>query len=534
MRLRCRTRFGLHLAAVLLSPSGARAQLVTSQYDNARTGAYLDEHRLSPANVNAERFGKLYALRVDGDLYAQPLYLKRLNMPGRGVHDVLYVATESDHVYAFDALDPKAPPLWHVQFANADKGVTPLDDRDVQCPFIKPVVGISATPVIDTVAGTLFVLARTKEAGTSGARYVQRLHALDVRTGAERAGSPVEIQAAAPGSASDAVNGQVRFDPLRENPRAAMLLVDGRVVLSWASSCDVGPYHGWIIAYDAKTLAQVAAFNTTPDGVEGGVWQGHAGLAADDAGNVFAVTGNGTFSASGTNGHDYGNSVLKLSITGKIFTVADFFTPHDEARLSAQDLDLGSGGPVLLPPRNGDRSGLLVTGGKAGTVYVLDRNHLGHFSAAATDPHALQTFHLAGMVMGAPAFWNGRLYYFTSDDVLRSYALQAGERPLRLTGVGSVKFTDPGATPVVSASGATNGIVWVIESKGWRAADRQAVLHAFDALDVRRELYSSEQNASRDRAGRVLRFSMPTVMDGRVYVGTKGEIDVYGLLATGR
>lgn len=522
------------VGAALLLARGMPAQLLTSQYDNARTGAYLMEMTLNPSNVDSAHFGKLFSVPVDGDVYAQPLYWPRLALPGRGTHDVLFVATENDDLYALDARDRSTPLLWHDRLADAARGVTPVPGHDLFCPFIVPTVGISATPVIDVTTGTIFVLARTKETDATGStRFVQRIHAIDVRTGAERHGSPVEVIASVPGTGRGSTGGQVRFDPQRENPRAALLLVRGQVVLSWASSCDVGPYHGWVMAYDAKTLAQVAVFNASPDGGEAGIWQGQAGLAADASGHIFAVTGNGTFSANTAAGRDYGNTILNLTIDGNAFTVRDYFTPHNEKELTAKDLDLGSGGPVLLPSRAGNRPNLVVAGGKGGTIYVVDRDRMGRYPVAGSagrDDHAAQTLPVHGMVMGAPAVWNGHLYYFCSDDVLRDYAVLPGSQPLRLASQGSVSFTDPGATPVVSSKGSRNGIVWVIETKGWRSPDRPAVLHAFDAGNVAHELYSSEQNASRDRAGRALRFAMPTVADGRVYVGAKGEIDVYGVL----
>jgi len=301
----------------------ASGQVTTSQYNNARTGAYLDETTLTPQNVNARQFGRAFTLPVDGDVYAQPLYLGGLDIPGKGRHNVLFVATEHDSVYAFDA-DALAPPLWQVSFINPRAGVTTLTDREVRCPFISPEIGITPTPVIDPETGTLYVLARTKEGG----RYYQRLHALDVTTGAERLGGPVAIQA----SVKDAgyfgghFAGQVPFSQFRELPRAGLLLAQGKVYLSWGSSCDVGPYHGWVMAYDARTLAQTAVFNTSPDSSESGIWQGDAGLAADAEGNVYAVTGNGTFDAA-SGGRDYGDTVLKLALANGSFAVRDYFTP---------------------------------------------------------------------------------------------------------------------------------------------------------------------------------------------------------------
>ena len=494
------TKIGLLLCCTLT----AGAQVTTSQYDNARTGANLHETALTPQNVNSRQFGKVFTFHVDGDIYAQPLYLPGIEIPGKGTHNVVFVATEHNSVYAFDADGKSTDPLWRVNFLTS--GASTLSDRDVQCPFIRPEVGITPTPVIDLPSGTLYVLARTKEGG----RSVQRLHALAITTGAEKFNGPVEIKA------SD-------FETLRELPRAGLLLSNGQVYLTWASSCDVGPYHGWVISYDAHTLAQTAAFNTSPDAEESGIWQGDAAPAADEQGNVFVVTGNGKFDA-GSGGRDYGDSVLKL---GRNLKVADYFTPHDQDRLNRADEDLGSGGPVLIPTQPGPHPHLMVTGGKGGVLYLLDRDHLGKYHPDdARD--GLQAERLHG-IFGAPAYWNHHLFILTSNDVLKDFALQNGQ----LTGPvasGKQTFIDPGATPTVSADGTRNAIVWLLESKGWRSPDRPAVLHAYDAANVSRELYNSDQNPSRDRAGKCLRFAIPTVANGKVYVGAKSEVDVYGLL----
>lgn len=500
----------------------ALGQVTTAQYDNARTGAYINERTLTPAAVSAGRFGKAATIHVDGDVYAQVLFLPGVESPGKGRHDVIYVATEHNSVYAFDAAQPTEP-LWHVSLSSVVEGAGPLSFRDVACPFIRPDVGITPTPVIDTVSHTMFVLARTKEGG----RFVQRLHALDVATGAPKH-APVEIRASVRGTGAGSVDGMIAFDPRRGNPRAALLLTRGKVVLSWASSCDVGPYHGWIMAYDAQTLARVAVFNTTPDGAEGGIWQGDAGLAADERGRIYAITGNGTFDAS-TGGRDYGDTVLQLSLDGNTFSVTDYFTPFDQQRLQEADGDLGSGASLLLPRQAGAHPQLLFFGGKGGGVYLLDRDHLGHFDETG-NAHAVQTLRAPGMVMGASAYWNGHVYSLWSDDVVKSFELRNGRVSDAPVSAGSHVFADPGATPTLSANGDRDGIVWVVETKTWNGSDRPAVLHAYDALDLKHELFSSETNARRDRAGDAVRFALPTVVQGRVYIGTKGQVDVYGLL----
>jgi hypothetical protein len=511
------------VAALLVSTQAATSQVTTAQYDNARTGSTSRETVLSPRSVTVSTFGRVAALKVDGDVYAQALYLPSVAIPGKGNRGVVFVATEHNSVYAFDAA-ALGEPLWHVNLSSVVPGATPVPSRDVRCPFIQPEVGITPTPVIDTTTGTIYVLARTKEQG----RFVQRLHALDVTTGAPRHAA-VEIQASVRGSGAGSLGGLVSFDPLRENPRAALLLVNGRVILSWASSCDVGPYHGWIMAYDARTLAQVAVFNTTPDGSEGGIWQGDAGLAADQRGRIFAITGNGTFDAA-SNGRDYGDTVLELELGPNGFTVGDYFTPFNEKVLNERDGDLGSGAPLLLPRQTGPHPDLLFFGGKGRGVYLLDRGRLGHFTPSG-DTAAVQTMMAPSMVMGASAYWNGSVFSLWSDDVIKSFSLTNGRLNAAPSSRGSHRFTDPGATPTISANGSTDGVVWVVETKTWNGRDRPAVLHAFDASNVARELYSSELNSSRDRAAMAVRFAIPTVAGGRVYIGTKGEVDVYGVIS---
>jgi len=301
------------------------------------------------------------------------------------------------------------------------------------------------------------------------------------------------------------------FDSLRELPRAGLLLANGQVFLTWGSSCDVGPYHGWVMAYDARTLKQTAVFNTSPSASESGIWQSDNGPAADEQGNVYVATGNGRF----VPGRDFGDTVLKLAVEGQGFVVRDSFTPEDQSALNAHDLDIGSGGPMLTP------NGLVLVGGKNGALYVLDRQHM-------TKP--LQIFQFRDGIYAAPAYWNGHVYVLASEDYLSDFALKSGALSLKPVTSGRGRFGNPGATPAISANGACTGIVWLIQTKAWNGADRPAVLRAFEAASVGRELYNTEQNSSRDRAGKTLRFTIPTVMNGRVYVEAKGEVDVYGLL----
>ncbi len=390
---------------------------------------------------------------------------------------------------------------------------------------MRPDVGITSTPVIDTKTGTLYVLARTMIRHTVGDdEYFQHLHALAITTGVEKFGGPKLITASVAGKGAGAANGQVAFDPLKENPRAALTLANNAVYLTWASSCDVDPYHGWVMAYDPQTLAQKAVLNVNPDGGEAGIWLSDTGPAADAEGNLFVPTGNGTFDA-GSGGRDYGDSVLKLD--GSSLAIRDYFTPHDQDRISNADADVGSSGPLLLPDQPGPHRHLLLQPTKDSTIYVIDRDKMGKFQR---DSDALvQTIHMAGGGYGAIAYWNGDAYFAASDDFLRGYAIKNGQ--FTVSESSAMKFVNPGATPSVSANGNKNAIVWAISTKTWNGPDNKpAVLYAFDATKLGQPIYTSEQNSQRDRAALATRFVIPVVVNGRVYFGTRSEVEVYGLL----
>jgi hypothetical protein len=503
----------------------AGSQVTTSQYDNFRSGATLNEKLLSPLNVNAKQFGKLGGFKVDGAVYAQPLFLPKVDIPGKGTHDVLFVATEHDSVYAFDATRPSDPPLWQVSFLDKTRGVVPVSEDDAQCPFIRPEIGITSTPVIDLKTGTLYVLARTKIRHTGGSdEYFQHLHALAITTGVEKFGGPKLITASVPGRGAGRSNRQVDFDPLHENPRAALTLANNSVYLTWASSCDVDPYHGWVIAYDPQTLAQKAVLNVDPDGSEGGIWLSDTGPAVDSEGNLYVPTGNGTFDAT-SGGRDYGDSVLKLD--GSSLAVRDYFTPFDQADILAGDSDVGSSGPTLLPDQPGPHRHLLLQPTKHSILYVIDRDQMGKFHA---ESDAIpQRIRMTGEGFGAMAYWNGHAYFAASDDVLRDYAIKNGQ--LTLTASSAMKFANPVATPTVSSDANRNAIVWAIATKIWNSPDTTpAVLYAFDAAKLGQPIYTSEQNSQRDRATVATRFAIPVVVNGRVYFGARGEVEVYGLL----
>jgi hypothetical protein len=398
----------LALEVVLASSTTAAGQVLTSQYDNLRTGATLSEKVLTPQNVNASQFGKLGAYKVDGAVYAQPLFIPAVEIPGKGKHYLVFVVTEHDSVYAFDAERPGDAPLWQVSLLDKKRGDEPVSARDVQCPFIQPEIGITSTPVIDLKTGTLYVLARTKISHTfSDSEYFQHLHALAITTGVEKFGGPRLITATVPGKGAGATGGQVRFDALLENPRASLVLVNGAVIPTWASSCDRAPYHGWVMAYDAETLAQKAVLNVTPNGEEGGIWASDTGPGVDASGNIYAPTGNGTFDAA-TGGQDYGDSVLKIAVDGSSLVIRDYFTPYDQAHLSNTDADLGSSGPTLLPDQPGLHRHLLLQPTKGAETYVIDRDEMGQFHSQGDA--VVQRIGMRGGGYGAMAYWNGHVF----------------------------------------------------------------------------------------------------------------------------
>ena len=518
------------LAVVLQTlPGVSQVNVTTYHYDSLRSGQNLHESALTTPLVNVNTFGKLFSQPVDGQVYAEPLVVSNLQIIGKGTHTVVYVATENDSVYAFDGNDNtgnNAAPLWHVSFLDPAKGITTVPATDLGTDAISPQIGITGTPVIDINNATLYVVAATKENGA----YYQRLHALDLATGSEKFGGPVVISASVKGSGANAVNGYVHFDPFRSNQRSGLLLVNGIVYIAWASHGleTVYPYHGWIIGYNENTLRLTGAFCVTPNGDQGGVWQSGGGPAADTLGNIFFMVGNGTFDAN-TGGVDYGMSFVKLSSNGGL-KMADYFTPFNALKESAKDLDVGSGGVLLLPYQTGATYPYLAVGaGKDGSLYLVNRQNMGGYNSQNNSQIVQQVGKaFAGhSVYGTPATWQGNLYFWATYDGLRIFPMNNGlvEPPIAIS---SYSLASPGASPVISSNGSTNGIVWALDtSKSMTSGP--AVLHALDALTAV-ELYNSTQSSTRDQAGNAVRFAVPTVANGKVYVGTQSELDVYGLL----
>ncbi len=507
-------------------PTRSAVDVLTYHNDNARTGRNLKETVLQPANVRSDRFGKVGFLATDGQVYAQPLLLSDLPVAG-ALREVLFVATEHDSVYAFDVTS--GAKLWKTSLLGP--GETPSDDRG--CGQIEPEIGVTATPVIDRGIGphgTLFVVAMSMD---HSGDHVQRLHALDVATGAEQPGSPGTIRAQYPGHGRNSVNGRLVFDPAQVKERSGLLLLNGVIYTTWASHCDHPPYNAWVIAYDARTLRQTAVLNLTPNGTEGGLWGAGAAPAADAAGDIYLMTGNGTFDvtldARGfPRDHDYGNALLKLSTAGRRLEVADYFTMKNTIWESSVDWDLGSGGVLLLPAAR-DNAGrvrhLAVGAGKDQTIYVVDRDHLGGFHPDRDDAYQELAHALAGQEYGMPAYFDGTVYYGAMADALRAYPVVAARLSARPSSRTRNIFTFPGATPSISADGNVGGIVWAVDLRD------PAVLRAYDATDLSHELYDSDQApGGRDRFGTGIKFSVPTIANGRVYVGTTRGVAVFGLL----
>ena len=506
----------------------------TYHNDNSRTGQNTLETQLTPDNVNAAHFGKLYSFPVDGYVYAQPLYMPQVAIPGNGIHNLVFVATQHDSVYAFDPDSPAPEPLWHVNFLRPDAGITTLSSADVNATDIVPEIGITSTPVIDVNSNTLYVVAATKENGT----FYHRLHALDITSGAEKFGGPRAIQATYPGSAQDGTDGQLTFASHLQLQRAGLLLSKGKVYIAFASNADYGLYHGWVIAYDATTLHQSGAWVTTPDGYQGGIWMSGCGVSADHRGNLYLSIANGPFDAYGEHpGSNYSDSIVKLKPGAHGLALADFFTPRSQAAMAKDDIDLGSAGVTLLPDQPGPSPHLAVTTGKNGHIYVLNRDNLGRYNAwGRGNPQIVQE--ISGQLrqqMGTAAYWNGRLYFGAGispqKDGIKAFALRNGALSPTPVSQTAPIYHLTRSTVSVSANGNGNGIVWAVDNDAYYSAQQgPAVLHAYDAKNLARELYNSNQRFARDNPGQASKFTVPTVAGGKVFVGTANQLSVFGLI----
>lgn len=515
---------------VLLSVS-----VTTWHNDPMRVGVNTQETVLTPSSVSSGKFGLRHTVQLDGAVYAQPLYLPAVQVPGQGTHNVVYVATEHDSVYALDARTGGV--LWKRSYLG--KGIFPVSSEDVDSEDIYPEIGITGTPIIDPASHTIYFVTKVKKVGTNGqTSFEQRLHAVDTRSGAEK--KSVVIRASVPGAgAGRVINGDdvahpmVPFDPLRQSNRPGLLLLNGTVYVGFGSHGDNDPYHGWLMGYNATSLKQTAVLNLSPDGLRSPIWMAGAAPATDGK-FIYAGTGNGTFDAP-LGGQDYGDSFLKISTAGGKLKVVDSFTPFDQTTQGLRaDADFGSGGVMLVPGTN-----LAVEGDKQGKLYVVDRNHPGGFHLDGN--HIVQTLQVTpDLVYFTPAFFNGSIYFAGVDDHLKQYKLVNGKF-VGATSQSAETFGYPGATPSVSSNGSKNAIVWAIErgtppSGGGSTAEEQAlagpvILHAYDPNNLSHELFRS------DKGGKIpggivngaVKFSVPTIADGRVYVGTNGGLQIYGL-----
>src|SRR6266478_2744557 len=504
-------------------PIAAQTHVLTYHNDNARTGQNVTEVILTPGNVTSTNFGKLGFLSVDGLVDAEPLYVSNLTVAGNQ-HNVVFVVTEHDSVYAFDA-DTFAQ-LWKVTVLSS--GETTSDNRG--CGQVSPEIGITSTPVIDLNAGphgTVFVVAMSKD---NFGNYHQRLHALDVTTGAELSGSPTTIQATFPNA-----TGQVTFDPKQYKERAGLLLLNSVIYTTWASHCDITPYTGWVIGYSESTLQQVSVFNFTSNGSDGSVWMSGAGPAADSLGNIYFLAANGTFdTALNANGFpvngDYGNAFMKLSTSGNSLGAADYFTMHNTVAESNADQDLGSGGALLLPDLTdslGNTRHLAVGAGKDSIIYVADRDSMGKFNS--TSDNIYQEISANGLAGGSgvyamPAYFNGTLYYGAVNDSLKAFAIANARVVAPPSSKTASTFAYPGTTPAISANGISNGILWAVQNSGGTG-----ILHAYDATNLANERYNSNQAGTRDQFSDN-KFITPMIANGKVFVGTPTGVIVFGLL----
>jgi chitobiase/beta-hexosaminidase-like protein/lectin family protein len=525
--------------AFVTAMAGAGPVNVTTwRYDMSRTGQNLSETTLTSSNVNASTFGKLYSYAVDGYVYAEPLYLTGINIGGK-VRNVVFIATQHDSVYAFDADSNTA--LWKASLIDAAHGAaagaTTVPSGDIDTGDIVPEVGITGTPVIDATNGVLYVVGKSKENGN----YVQRLHALSIYTGNENTNSPAVIQASVPGNGAGSSSGTVTFLSQWELQRTGLLLIDGTVYVGFGAHGDNGNYHGWLLSYNATTLQQTAVFNSSPNGRGNGIWQSGEGIAADIVNGtprIFIVTGNFFNTGAGpstptlpyTEGQNYCNSIVRFDGTGGGLTISDDWTPFDSDNLSAADQDQTSGGALLLPDQSGAYVHELVQVGKNGRIEVLDRDNLGGFSS--TQNSYVQE--ISGQVKGlwsTPAYWNSTVYFWGSGDYLKQFSVSAGLLSDSPVHTAAVQSGFPGSSPVVSSNGTSGGILWAIRSDGY-TGNSPSILYAYDATNVSTLLYASSQNATRDSAGSAVKMAVPLVVNGKVYVGTQGEVDVYGLLST--
>jgi predicted RecA/RadA family phage recombinase len=516
--------------------------VLTQHNDTMRTGQNTTETILNTTNVNVDQFGKLFALPADGQVYAQPLYVPGVTINGV-IHNVLIVATENDSVYAYDAdsnTGSNSLPLWKASLVDATHGAgageMPLSATTINCGNLEPLIGITATPVIDSTSNTVYVEAKS----TDGTNYYHRLHALDLLTGHEKSPGPILITATVAGTGDGSAGGLLTFDALHQLARPGLLLTHDTIYIAYASHCDYSPYHGWLFGYDQATFTQKSVYVTTPNGGLGGFWMSGAGVAADSDGTIFIPSGNGDFDTTNVPATETGDSLLKLGTTNQILTLLDYFTPLDQQTLDNNDTDLGSGGALLLPQQSGPFPNILVQAGKEGRIYVVNRDQMtlgnSHYCAGcSTDSEIIEesSSGAVGPMFGTPAYWNNQLYFWGLGDVLKSIPVTGGLPDFTNISSNSTKLGFPGATPSISSNGTIPGtaILWALDTSQ-SGSHVPAVLYAFDASSISNELWNSDQAPNgRDQAGSAVKFATPTISNGKVYIGTSSEVDVYGVLS---
>jgi len=502
--------------------TGSGTDVTMYKNDVSRSGLNANETTLTTSNVNSTSFGLRHNMPVDGKVDAQPLYLSQLSIAGTA-HNVVFVATEHDSVYAFDANSGAV--LWHVSMLKAGESTS----GSLGCSQVVPEIGVTATPVIDRSAGahgTIFVVAMSLDASSA---YHQRLHALDITTGAELLGGPTEISA----SVATAAGGTNAFNPTQYEERAALLLLNGSIYVSFTSHCDAPPYSGWVMTYAESTLAQTAVLNVGQNSESGpAIWMSGGGPAADASGNVYLLTANGAFettlnAAGFPNLGDFGNSFLKIANSGSTLSVADYFALTNTVALSAADKDLGSGGAMVLPDltdSGGTVHHLVVGAGKDGTIYVVNRDSMGKFSSTANNIYQQLTGALPGGVFSTPAYFNNTIYYCDVGGSVKAFAISNAMLAATPQSQSAVQFPYPGSAIAVSANGTANGIVWAHENTS------PAVLYAYDATNLTHVLYNSSQAGTRDQFGSGNKYITPTIADGQVFVGTQNSVAIFGLL----
>jgi hypothetical protein len=489
----------------------------TYRYDDTGMGQNRYETLLTPKNVNVRTFGKLFAAPVDGYVFAQPLYVPGVSIFGKDIHNVVYAATENDTIFALDA--DSGVELFRRNLGRA------VPERELPCKAMGPTIGVTGTPVIDRGTQTLYVAARTYEDGASSFR----LHALDITSGNEKPGSPVLISATLPGHGGGSRDGKVTFDAATQLQRPGLRIVRGQVVVAFGSLCDRGSFHGWVFAYDKSSLAQTGIFLTTPDGQHGGIWQAGAAPAVDSAGSIYVISGDGEFNPN-EQPANFGDTIVKLrpNNTGSL-APSDYFTPYDQREMDVENDDLGSSGPMLLPDQLGPHSHLLFAAAKNGTIYLLDRDDMGHSQSTNNNQIVQYLPHFFDSKVHASAgYWRNAMgewvYIGSVEGKLQALTLSRGQLSSTPASETTMTFTYPGVTPVITSRGDSDGIVWALENGS-------GVLHAFAATDLAQELYNSNQAENgRDRAERGVQFYVPTVANGKVYFGSRGHLYGYGLL----